>query len=133
MGQEWRERMGMDNKTRFEVDPSKADGLGEKLWDKGMVGIAFILLFPFILLFRFFAGPFRKDLRWPRLTRLSFILAIGGLYCLNISPSFHRLEKKIGKLMTLPLEMSYLFFLVAGALAIPAYLVLLFFRSKPNS
>jgi len=129
LGQQWRKNIGLDkDEFKFEVDPTLEDGPLEKLWDKGMVGIAAILLFPFYLLFHLIIGPFRKNLRWPTLTRISAVLGWVSIYCWSISPSFPRLEDELGEALASTLQLGYTGMLISGLVTIPMLIILPRFR-----
>lgn len=129
------ELTGANKKPVFEssYDPSQPDGILEKIWDICVAGILLLFLWPFILAFHFIRAPFRKDLRWPKLTRIMAALSLPSFYAWNTSPSFHRIESEWGAIATFPLEILYLAFLIGGIVIIPATLVLGFFRAKPSA
>jgi hypothetical protein len=133
MGEEWRKSIGLDNKFDFDVDPTLPDGPLEKLWDMGMVGIGAIIILPFFLAFNLIIGPFRRNLRWPLLTRVSAVLAWGSIYCFSISPSFHRIEDELGEALTAVLQLGYIGMLLIGLVTIPMLMFLpLFRRDRPD-
>ena len=133
MGRQWRKSIGLDKKFDFEVDPMQPDGPLEKLWDKTMVGIGAIIFLPFFLAFNLIIRPFRRNLRWPVLTRISGALGWGSIYCFSISPSFHRIEDNLGEALTAVLQLGYIGMLLTGLVTIPMLMFLpLFRRDRPG-
>ena len=128
LGQQWRRNMGLDKQVNLEVDPNLPDGPLEKLWDKGMVGIGAVILFPFYILFHLIIGPFRSKLVWPTLTRISAVLGWVSIYCFSISPSFPRLEQELGEATASLLQLAYTGMLVSGLVTIPLLIILPRFR-----
>ncbi len=134
MGRQWRKNLGLEQDvSRLEFDPTLEDGPLEKLWDKAMVGIGAIILFPFYLLFHLVIGPFRRKLRWPILTRISAVLGWASIYCFSISPSFPRLENQLGEATAAMLQLIYTGMLVSGLITIPMLIILPRFRRDRQS